>query len=235
MKEDFTQRTRLLIGAENMKRLSEASVLVFGVGGVGSYCVEALARAGIGHLMLVDGDRVNETNINRQLIALHSTIGQYKCDVAQNRIRDINPAVQIEIYNEFYTADNAENIDFTRFDYIADAIDSVSAKLLIIERAKHAGIPLISAMGAGNRLDPARFEITDIYKTKDCPLARVMRRELRLRGITDLKVVFSPEAPFLEYNENTADSKMIGSLSCVPSSAGLLMASAVINDLCMLS
>lgn len=229
---DFRQRTELLIGAENTERLSRASVLLFGVGGVGSYCAEALVRCGIGSLTLVDGDLVNETNLNRQLIALHSTIGMYKCEAAKRRFLDINPELHAECRNEFYTAENADAFDFTQYDYVADAIDTVSAKLLLIERAKQAGTPVISAMGAGNRLDPQRFEITDIYQTKDCPLARVMRRELRARGISALKVVFSSEPPFLKYQEGPRIGKNIGSISFVPSAAGLTMASEIVKDLC---
>lgn len=231
-KNDFMQRTELLIGAENAERLSRASVLLFGVGGVGSYCAEALVRCGVGSLTLVDGDLVNETNLNRQLIALHSTVGMYKCEAAKRRFLDINPELHLECRDEFYTAENADTFDFTKYDYVADAIDMVSAKLLLIERAKQAGTPVISAMGAGNRLDPQRFEITDIYRTKDCPLARVMRRELRLRGITALKVVFSTEPPFLKYQKEPRVGKSIGSISFVPSAAGLAMASEIVKDLC---
>ncbi len=226
---DFTERTRLLIGAENLRRLSAASVLIFGVGGVGSYCVEALARCGVGHLTLVDGDRVNVSNLNRQLIALRSTVGRYKCEAARERILDINPQAQVDVCNEFYTAETADLLEFSGFDYIADAIDMVGAKLLLIERAKRTHVPVISAMGAGNRLDPARFTVTDIFQTKDCPLARVLRRELRARGITDLKVVFSPEPSYKAYNDT---ERTIGSISFVPAAAGLAMASEIVKDLC---
>lgn len=226
---DFTERTKLLIGAENLRRLSAASVLIFGVGGVGSYCVEALARCGVGHLTLVDGDRVNVSNLNRQLIALRSTVGRYKCEAARERILDINPQAQVDVCNEFYTAETADLLEFGEFDYIADAIDMVGAKLLLIERAKRTHVPVISAMGAGNRLDPARFTVTDIFQTKDCPLARVLRRELRARGITDLKVVFSPEPSYKAYNDT---ERTIGSISFVPAAAGLAMASEIVKDLC---
>lgn len=225
---EFTQRTELLIGNENVNKLKQSSVLVFGVGGVGSYCVEALARAGVGNITLCDGDKVNETNINRQLIALYSTIGKYKCEVARDRIKDINPEAQVEIINEFYTKDNADSVDFSKYDYVADAIDMVSSKLLIIEKAKKADTPVICAMGAGNRLEPTGFRVTDIYETTDCPLARVMRRELRKKNIQQLKVVFSQEKPYKEFK--TTEST-IGSISFVPSAEGLILASEIIKDI----
>lgn len=228
---DFTQRTELLIGSENVEKLSKSSVLVFGVGGVGSYCVEALARAGVGKITLFDGDKVNSSNINRQLIALHSTVGMYKCEVARQRILDINPEAQVEVFNEFYTAENADCIEFGQFDYIADAIDMVSSKLLIIEKAHKAGVPVICAMGAANRLDPTGFKVTDIYKTTDCPLAKVMRRELRKRNILKQKVVFSSEATYKHFNDT---DKVLGSISFVPSAEGLVMAAEIIKDLIIL-
>lgn len=229
---DFTQRTELLIGSENVNKLENSSVLVFGVGGVGSYCVEALARAGIGRFTLFDGDLVSESNINRQLIALHSTCGKPKCEVAKSRILDINPEAQVEIFNEFYTAENADCVDFSAFDYIVDAIDMVSSKILIIEKAEKAGLPVICAMGAGNKLDPTGFKVKDIYETTNCPLARVMRRELRKRNITKLKVIFSEEQPYTEFNKTKDDKKpVIGSISFVPSVAGLVMASEIIRDI----
>ncbi len=229
---DFTQRTEVLIGSENVKKLENSSVLVFGVGGVGSYCVEALARAGIGSFTLFDGDSVNQSNINRQLIALHSTCGKPKCEVARERILDINPEAKVEIFNEFYTAENADCVDFSAFDYIADAIDMVSSKLLIIEKAEKAGVPVICAMGAGNKLDPTGFKVRDIYETTNCPLARVMRRELRKRNITKLKVIFSEEQPYTQFNQTQDGSKpVIGSISFVPSAAGLVMASEIIKDM----
>ena len=229
---DFTQRTEILIGSENVKKLENSSVLVFGVGGVGSYCVEALARAGIGKFTLFDGDLVSESNINRQLIALHSTCGKPKCEAARTRIIDINPEAKVEIFNEFYTAENADCVDFSVFDYVADAIDMVSSKLLIIEKAENAGTPVICAMGAGNKTDPTGFKVKDIYETANCPLARVMRRELRKRNITKLKVVFSEEQPYTEFNQTKDDRKpVIGSISFVPSAAGLVMASEIIRDI----
>lgn len=229
---DFTERTELLIGKENLERLAKSSVLVFGVGGVGSYCVEALARVGIGHIALCDGDKISKSNINRQLVALHSTEGMYKCEAARQRILDINPAAEVEIHNRFYTTENADSIDFKDYDYIADAIDMVSAKLLIAEKAKSAGKPVISALGAGNRLDPTGFKVTDIYKTSDCPLARVMRRELRKRGIDKLKVVFSEEKPCKSFNTTLNSEKpIIASISYVPAAEGLVMASEIIKDI----
>lgn len=225
---DFTERTKLLIGEENVKKLEEASVLIFGIGGVGAYCVEALARAGIGKFTLFDGDIVNKSNINRQLIALNSTLGMYKCEVAKKRILDINPQAKVNIFNEYYIAENANSIDFSRFDYVADAIDTISSKLLIVEKANKAGVPVICAMGAGNRLNPTDFTVTDIFKTKDCPLARVMRRELRKKNIQQLKVVFSQEKPYKEFN--TTEST-IGSISFVPSAEGLILASEIVKDI----
>lgn len=229
---DYTERTRLLIGRENLERLSDASVLVFGIGGVGSYCVEALARCGVGHLTLVDGDRVQLSNLNRQLIALRSTVGMYKCEAARDRILQINPQARVDVRNIFYTPENAALLSFEGFDYIADAVDMVSAKLTIVERASQAGVPVISAMGAGNRLNPCAFTVTDLFRTEGCPLARVMRRELRARGVSALKVVFSPEQPYKAYNDT---EKTIGSIAFVPAAAGLAMASAIVEDLCVLT
>ena len=228
---DFTQRTELLIGGENVEKLSQSSVLVFGVGGVGSYCVEALARAGVGKITLFDGDRVNSSNINRQLIALHSTVGLFKCEAARQRILDINPEAKVIIFNEFYTAENADCIDFGHYDYVADAIDMVSSKIMIIEKAHKAGTPVISAMGAANRLDPTGFKVTDIFKTTDCPLARVMRRELRKRNILKQKVVFSSEPIYKKFNDK---EKTLGSISFVPSAEGLVMAAEIIKELIFL-
>lgn len=226
---DFTERTCLLLGGERVARLAASSVLVFGMGGVGSYCVEALARCGVGRLTLVDGDRVERSNLNRQLIALRSTMGMFKCDAARSRILDINPEAHVEIQNVFYTEENAELLDFGEFDYVADAVDMIRAKVLIAERAKHAGVPVISAMGAGNRLDPCRITITDLFRTQGCPLARVMRKALRDRGISSLKVVFSDEPP---RKAPGGTERTVGSVSFVPAAAGLAMASAIVRDLC---
>lgn len=188
-------RTELLIGLEGMERLRGASVLVFGVGGVGSHCIEALARSGIGHLILVDNDTVSLTNINRQSIALHSTVGQYKTKVMKEKIRDIDPAIRVDTYETFVLPDNVETVFREQPDYVIDAIDTVTAKLAVIEYAQERGIPVISSMGTGNKLHPELFEITDISKTSVCPLCRVMRRELKARGIAHLKVVYSKEKP----------------------------------------
>ena len=229
-------RTELLLGPEAMERLSHCRVAIFGIGGVGSFAAEAIARCGIGAMTLFDNDEVCLTNLNRQLIALNSTIGQKKVEVMRQRIRDINPDCIVETYACFYTADNAPEFDLKRFDYIVDAIDTVSSKLTLIEEAKRAGVPVISSMGAGNKLDPARFEVADIYKTSVCPLAKVMRRELRKRGIESLKVVYSREEPItpLASEDETAPMgrrQIPGSIAFVPSVAGLILASEVIKDL----
>ena len=186
-------RTQLLFGAEAMEKLYHARVAVFGIGGVGGYTAEALARSGIGTLDLIDDDKVCLTNINRQIFATRKTVGQYKVDVAEQRILDINPDAVVHTYKTFYSPDTAEQFDFTLYDYVVDAIDTVTGKLELVEQAEKAGIPIISSMGAGNKLDPTAFEVADIYETSVCPLARVMRRELKKRGIKKLKVVYSKE------------------------------------------
>lgn len=221
------ERTVRLIGEDAQRRLMESSVAVFGIGGVGSFAAEALARAGIGRLTFIDADAVDTTNINRQLTALNSTVGQPKCEVMKRRALDINPNVQIEAMQMFYGADTADRIDLARFDYIIDAIDSVSSKLLLIERASAAEVRIISAMGAGNKLDPTAFRVADISKTKVCPLARVMRRELKKRGISKLKVVYSEEEPV----SPAGDARLPASISFVPSVCGLVIAGEVIKDL----
>ncbi len=222
------ERTAALIGEAGVERLRHASVAVFGVGGVGSFAVEALARAGIGRLLLVDNDTVSVTNINRQLVALHSTVGMLKTDVAAARVRDISPECAVETAAMFYTPETADQLDLSGYDYIVDAVDTVSAKIELIVRAERLGIPVISCMGAGNKLDPTRFEVADIYKTSVCPLARVMRRELRLKNICSCKVVYSKEEPvrLMERGE-----RVPASISFVPSAAGLVMAGEVIKDL----
>ncbi len=197
-------RTELLFGKEAMARLSCARVAVFGLGGVGGYAVEALARSGIGALDLIDSDRVSLTNLNRQLYATHKTIGRYKVDVAAERVADISPACAVNTYKIFYLPDTADRFDFTQYDYIIDAIDTVTGKLTLIENADKAGTPIISAMGAGNKIDPTAFEVTDIYKTSVCPLARIMRRELKRRGIRKLKVVYSKEEPLRPHGARDA-------------------------------
>ena len=218
-------RTERLIGQEAVKKLNNARVIVFGVGGVGSYVCEALARAGIGAMEIVDKDVVDITNINRQLIALHSTIGKPKVEVCRNRLLDINPGMEVTARQCFYLPEKSDEFDFSRYDYVVDAIDNVTAKLDIICKAKEAGVPVISSMGTGNKLDPMAFKIADIEKTKVCPLAKVMRKELRKRGVSGVKVVYSEEEPA------DTESRTPASISFVPSAAGLLIAKAVIEDL----
>lgn len=233
-------RTQLLLGAEGIKKLKNARVAVFGVGGVGGYAAEALARSGLGAIDLIDHDTVSLSNINRQIIALHSTLGKDKCDVMRERILDINPSCSVTVYNAFYTKENADRFDLSLYDYIIDAIDTVAAKLTLVERADQAGVPIISSMGAGNKLDPTRFEVADIYSTSVCPLARVMRRELKKRGIDKLKVVYSKEEALSpSYDEENAyeDKGSVagrpapGSVAFVPPVAGLILAGEVIKDL----
>lgn len=225
--ETFSQRTEMLIGTAATKKLKSSCVAVFGIGGVGSFVCEALARAGIGKLILVDNDTIKESNINRQLIALNSTVGKFKTDVAKDRLLDINPEISIETYKLFYLPETSEKIDFSKFDYVVDAIDTVSGKLQIIEKAYESKIPVISSMGTGNKLDPTAFEITDIYKTSVCPLARVMRYELKKRGIKKLKVLYSKETPI----KPQGPERTPASISFVPSVAGLIIAGEVIKDL----
>lgn len=223
-------REELLLGADAVKKLNNSAVALFGVGGVGSFAAEALARAGVGKIALIDSDTVNGSNINRQLIAVHSTVGKNKVDVMRDRILDINPNAHVITHNEFYLESNCDFIDFNDYDFIIDAIDTVSAKLHIICRAKQAGIPVISCMGTGNRLDPTKFSITDIFKTEGCPLARVMRTELRKRGVKSLPVVFSQEQA-KRHSSVPKDDRTIGSISFVPSCAGLIAAGYVIRQL----
>lgn len=229
-------RTELLIGETGLNCLSKAKVAVFGVGGVGSYVVEALSRCGVGALVLVDHDKVSQTNINRQLIALHSTIGKFKTEVAKERIKDIDSDILVHTYQTFYNSDTIDLFDFKAYDYIIDAVDTVTAKLLLIEQAKAAGTPIISCMGTGNKLDPSRFEITDITKTSVCPLAKVMRQELRKRRIKKVKVLYSKEQPIQhvkcdeELRGSTAHP-VPGSIAFVPSVAGLMIAGEVVREL----
>ena len=220
-------RTVRLIGEDAQRRLNAASVAVFGIGGVGSYAAEALSRAGVGRLTFIDADVVDVTNINRQLVALNSNIGMAKCDVMKQRALDINPNADVTALKMFYSADTSDSVDLSAFDYIIDAIDSVASKLLLIERAYAANVPIISAMGAGNKLDPTSFVVADIYKTRVCPLARVMRRELKKRGIERLKVVYSEEEPI----SPAGDARLPASISFVPSVSGLILAGEVIKDL----
>lgn len=226
-------REELLLGKEGIERLKAAHVAVFGVGGVGSYTAEALARGGVGHITLIDNDTVNITNINRQLIALHSTIGQLKVEAAKQRILDINPECNVTIYDCFYTG---SEVDLTQFDFIADAIDSVSAKLALVENAHKLGVNIISSMGTGNKLDATKLVVTDISKTSMCPLAKVMRVELRKRGIMHHKVVYSTEQPVphkAQSEEDESRRKTIGSISYVPPVAGLIMAGEIIREIAL--
>ena len=225
------ERTELLLGSGAYETLSSKRVAVFGVGGVGGYTVEALARAGVGTLDLIDSDCVCLSNINRQIIATRKTLGMLKVDAAAERCRDINPDIKVNTYPVFFLPENAEDFDFSKYDYVVDAVDTVSAKIGIAQKAKELGVPSISSMGAGNKLHPELFEVADIYETSVCPLARVMRRELKKRGINSLKVVYSKEPP-AETNAPVENGKKIpGSVSFVPSAAGLIIAGEVIKDL----
>lgn len=234
----YVSRTQMLIGSDGIARLAAARVAVFGLGGVGSYLVEALARAGVGHLTLVDGDTIAASNLNRQLIATCATIGLRKTDAARDRIHSINPNADVAVFSLFYDASTADAVPFAEFDYIADAIDTVTSKLLLIARAKAEGVPIISSMGTGNKLDPSRFRITDIEQTSVCPLARVMRRALKTRGLSDVKVLWSDEPPLTPLSPADGEEAASihrratpGSISFVPSVAGLLIAGEIIRDL----
>lgn len=242
-------RTQLLLGKEGIDRLAEAKVAVFGIGGVGGYVVEALARSGVGSFVLVDDDKVCLTNLNRQIIATRSTVGKYKTDVMRDRILDINPQAQVEVRQCFYLPENADEFDFSGYSYVVDAVDTVTAKLEIIMRAKQTGTPVISSMGAGNKLDPTKFQVADIYDTTICPLARVMRRELRKRNVKDLKVVYSTEKSIRPLEDMSISCRtncicppgakhkcterrdIPGSVAFVPSVAGLIIAGEVVKDL----
>lgn len=231
-------RTELLIGEEALEKLNNASVMIFGVGGVGSHCLEALARSGVGKLTLIDNDKVSVTNINRQSIAYHSTVGQYKTEVMKERIRDICPEIRVETYEMFVLPDNLDPLfeQAGEPDYIIDAIDTVSAKIALADLAEKRGIPLISSMGTGNKLHPEMFRIADLFETSVCPLCRVMRKELKSRGITRLKVLYSEETPIRtggrKTGEDTGARRAVpGSISFVPPVAGLLIAGEVIRDL----
>ena len=250
-REQFS-RTEMLIGAEALECLHRARVAVFGIGGVGGYVVEALARSGIGAFDLIDNDVVTESNINRQIIANHETIGRYKVDVMKERILSINPQARVQVYPCFFLPENAAEFDFSQYTYVVDAVDTVTAKLEIIMRARAAGVPVISSMGTGNKLDPTKFVVTDIHKTSVCPLAKVMRRELKKRGVESLKVVYSTEEAMkplvIDGSKSAADTTHCaaepmqngaaatrrstpGSVSFVPSVAGLIVAGEVIKDI----
>lgn len=227
-------RTRMLLGDDAVKKLNNSRVILFGVGGVGSFAAEALARAGIGRIDLVDNDVVSLTNLNRQLVALHSTIGLKKVDVMKNRILDINPDTIVTTYDVFLSADTIDVFDFTLYDYVLDAIDTVSAKLLLADSCYKAETPIISSTGTGNKIDPTQFRIGDIFKTSGDPLARIMRRELRKMGIPKLKVVYSledPRKPVLETDEQTSKRTIPASISFVPPVAGMILAGECVKDL----
>ncbi|WP_164169574.1 ThiF family adenylyltransferase [Ruminococcus flavefaciens] len=241
---DIFSRTQLIFGEEAMEILANSRVAVFGVGGVGGYTVEALARSGVGAIDLIDDDKVCVTNINRQIIALGSTVGMYKVDAAEKRIHDINPECTVTCHKMFYMPETADKLDFSQYDYVVDAIDTVTGKIEIIMQAKAAGVPVISSMGAGNKVDPTAFEVADIYKTSVCPLARVMRYQLKRRGVKKLKVVYSKEQPIVPQGKAAEDGSgntdmrtgaarrsTPGSNAFVPSVAGLIIGGEVIKDL----
>ena len=230
---NWLSRTELLLGKSVMERLKQSRVAVFGIGGVGGYVVEALVRSGVGEIDLIDNDKVCLTNLNRQIIATQRTIGQYKVDVMKERILDINPCAKVHTYPCFFLPENADEFPFAKYHYVVDAVDTVTAKIELVMKAQQENVPIISSMGAGNKLDAGKFQVADIYETKVCPLARVMRRELKKRGIKKLKVVYSQEEPIQclcedalkEYGSN------VGSIAFVPSVVGLLMAQEVVRDL----
>lgn len=232
MAERFA-RTEILLGKEAMNKLNRAHVAVFGIGGVGGYVVEALARSGIGRLDLIDHDKICVTNLNRQIIALSETIGRYKTDVMKERVLSINPDAEVTTYRSFYLPENADDFDLFKYTYVVDAVDTVTAKIELVMRAKQAGIPIISCMGTGNKLDPTQLEIADIYQTSVCPLAKVMRRELRKRGVDSLKTLYSREEPIKPETgtEETTRRALPGSTSFVPPAAGLIIASEVVKDI----
>jgi len=222
--DEQLSRTRLLIGEDGIDKLHKSRVAVFGIGGVGGYVCEALVRSGVSSFDLIDKDVVSVSNINRQIIALHSTVGGSKVEVMKERMLDINPSVNVNTYERFFLPENADDFPFEEYDYVIDAVDTVTAKIELIMRCKELGIPVISSMGAGNKLDASAFEVSDIYKTSVCPLAKVMRRELKKRGIKELKVVYSKENP-------VTNSRPPGSVAFVPSTAGLIIAGEVVRDL----
>ncbi len=232
MSETFI-RTELLLGEEGVKTLQDAKVAIFGIGGVGGYVAEALARSGVGSFVLVDKDVVSVSNINRQIIATTKTVGRSKAQLMKERILEINPKAQVEVRECFFLPENAEEFEFASYSYVVDAVDTVTAKLELIQRAKNAGVPVISSMGAGNKLDPTRFEVADIYETSVCPLARVMRRELKKKKIEQLKVVYSREEALVPKKILSDESKRVipGSVAFVPSVAGLILAGEVVKDL----
>ena len=238
---DQYSRTRLLLGQDGIEKLRNARIALFGLGGVGGYAAEALARAGVGHMDLIDDDTISLTNLNRQILATHSSIGKYKVDVAADRIRDIDPSIEVRTFRTFYLPDTAALFDFSQYDYVLDAIDTVTGKLMLIAQAKEAGTPVISCMGTGNKLDATAFEVADISKTSGCALARIMRKECAKRGIKGVKVVYSkemplepledPDDPLEPQREGSSRRSTPGSTAFVPGVAGLIMAGEVIKDL----
>ena len=229
--DSVNSRTEMLVGKDGVERLKKSRVIIFGVGGVGGYAVEALARAGVGDITLVDSDRVALSNINRQIIATHDTVGQYKCDAMRERILSINPEASVTVHNIFFSDEAKSLFNFSDYDYVIDAIDSLSSKIELIALAKASGTEIISAMGAGNKLDPTKFEVSDISKTTVCPLARAVRIALRKRGINHLKVVYSKEEPAVRDNFDSEGNRVPASISFVPSVMGLIIAGEVIKDL----
>ena len=234
--ENQFSRTELLLGKEKMEKLAAARVCIFGIGGVGGYVAEALARSGVGHLELVDNDVVCLSNLNRQIIATHETVGRYKVDVMKERILSINPAAEVTVHKCFYLPETRAQFDFANYDYVVDAIDTVAGKIALVLQAEESGTPIISSMGAGNKLDPAAFQVADIYQTTVCPLAKVMRKELKKRGVKKLKVVYSKELPVAVHNDeeslqSSPRRSIPGSIAFVPSVAGLIIAGEVVKDL----
>lgn len=228
---EYFSRSELLLGEGSMEKLKNSHVCIFGVGGVGGYVSEALARTGVGHLALVDNDTVSPSNLNRQIFATVSSVGMMKTSAAKNRLLDINPDLEITEYNTFYLPETADEIDLSQFDFVVDAIDTVTAKLLLAQKCDELNVPLIASMGTGNKLDPTLFEVSDIYKTSVCPLARVMRTELKKRGVRKLKVVYSKEQPQSVVADSANGRHAPGSCAFVPSVAGLIIAGEVIKDL----
>ena len=232
--ENQFERSPFIIGEDGVEKLKHSHVAVFGVGGVGGYVVEALVRSGIGEITIVDNDTVSISNINRQIIATHDTVGQYKVDVMEKRINSINPHAIVHSHRCFFLPETADQFDLSSYDYVVDAIDTVAGKLSLVENAQAVGTPIMCSMGAGNKLDPTKFEVDDIYKTSICPLAKVMRYECKKRGIKELKVVYSKEIPItpvMQPSEPTQRRSIPGSIAFVPSAAGLIIASTVVRDL----
>ena len=230
MQTDFS-RAEIIFGRDGMQKLADSRVAVFGVGGVGGYVVEALARGGVGHLVLVDHDVVSSSNVNRQIVALTSTVGRKKVDVAKERVLDVNPNCDVTVYDAFFLPENADTFDFSTFDYVVDAVDTVTAKIALIETAKRVGVPVISSMGAGNKLDPTAFSVKDISQTTVDPFAKVMRKELKKRGVSGVKVVCSEEKPLTTVASEEYGRHAPGSTSFVPPVVGLILAGEVIKDI----